>query len=245
MAIQAQMYTNFDLLSDNACGFNNNNNNLCFIPHQQKEQQQQQEPMMNRFLFQTMSSFPQSISAQMENQRIEIDLFINSQNEKLRLVLEEQRKRHTSLLLKKLEPKIQFLFRQKDEEIKTASYRTTELENFLRRIEFENQTWQRAAMENESTVKSLTGTIERLREAAANAASVDDAGSCCVEEEERENGENLERETRKKMVCRRCNYGNSCVIMLPCRHLCSCIACAAVLDSCPVCRVRSVHASIF
>ncbi|KAK6159580.1 hypothetical protein DH2020_006894 [Rehmannia glutinosa] len=145
-------------------------------------------------------AFSQTVSAHIENQRTEIDLFINS---------------------------------QKQEEIEKAAKRTMELQDFLRRIEIENQTWQRVAKENEAMVGSLNSTIQRLRETAANDAA-GDSGSCCLGEEEK----NLEQKTRKMMmVCRFCNSRNSCVIMLPCRHLCSCRVCDGFLDSCPVCKM--------
>uniref|UniRef100_A0A2P2Q6C6 RING-type domain-containing protein n=1 Tax=Rhizophora mucronata TaxID=61149 RepID=A0A2P2Q6C6_RHIMU len=38
------------------------------------------------------------------------------------------------------------------------------------------------------------------------------------------------------MVCKCCNARSSCVLFIPCRHLCSCKACDAFLDSCPVCQ---------
>ncbi|KAI3446266.1 hypothetical protein Pfo_002931 [Paulownia fortunei] len=243
MAIQAQMYSGFalggpqDLLMDNACGLNN----LCFIPQQQQQQKPQQEQqLMQRFPFlpennigdQQSMAFSQSISDHTENQRIEIDLFINSQNEKLRMALQEQRKHQIALFMKKYESKIQFLIKQKEEEVAKAAKRTMELQDFLKRMEIENQTWQRVAKENEAMVASLNTTIERLRETAANAA--EDAESCCLEEEQKT--EKWEQETRK-MICRCCNSRNSCVIMLPCRHLCSCKYCDALLDSCPVCKM--------
>ncbi|KDP29663.1 hypothetical protein JCGZ_18825 [Jatropha curcas] len=203
-------------------------------------------------------AFSQSpIAAFDEKQRQEIDQYIRLQNERLRLLLQEQRKQHFASLLKRIESKALPLIRQKDEQIAQATKRTMELENFLKRLEMENQAWQRVAQENEAMVLSLNNTIEQLREKASccfdNGA--EDAESCCEvnraeeegEEETEQRGKNRaffndnykiteEEIVRKKMmVCRGCNSRDSCILFLPCRHLCSCKACEAFLDSCPVC----------
>lgn len=234
MAIQAQISSRFvfggcqDLLTENACGLNN----LCF--------NRQQQESMHRIpkTIDDHHSISQIISAQIENQRIEIDHYINSQNERLRMALQEQRKQQTALLMKKYEWKIESLMKRKEEEMLKAANKKVELLECLRRMEMERQAWQRLAQENEATAASLNSTIQRLREAASSGAA-EDAESCCLErerEEEREGGTWGEQETRK-MVCRCCNSRNSCVIMLPCRHLCSCRDCDAFLDSCPVCNL--------
>lgn len=197
-------------------------------------------------------SFSRSISDQMEKQSQEIDQYIRIQNERLRLALLEQRKRQLSTILKKYESRAQVLLRQKDEEIAKAVNRKLELENLLRVMEIETQTWERVAKENEAIVMSLNSAIEQLRESAVclSTNGPEDAESCCdvMVMEDRENrgekrrGESSSRgfqeneeQRRRKLICKICNSGNSCVIFLPCRHLCSCKACEAFLDSCPVC----------
>lgn len=168
-------------------------------------------------------------------------------------MLQEQRKQQLEMLLKKLEVKTSTLLRQKDEEIAKATNRAMELEILLKKLEMESQAWQRIAQENESLVYSLNNTIEQLREKGSCCFNngAEDAGSCCnlpEEDEETErnrgrncsinSGENKEERKRKMTivnVCKGCNSGDSCVLFLPCRHLCSCKKCQAVLQSCPVC----------
>ncbi|KAK6120874.1 hypothetical protein DH2020_023714 [Rehmannia glutinosa] len=260
MAIQAQLYSeNFglalgapqDLMMESSFGFDN----LCFVPQQQQQlmqfdQFQNFSPQKNlNFLVENNNNIPfipknnmndqqqsmafsQSVSAHIEKQRMEFEQFINLQNERLRLAIQHQRKQQISLIVKKYESKAQFLLTQKQEEITKAANRTMELQEFLKRMEIENQSWQRVAKENESMVASLNSTIQRLRESqslSANAA--EDAESCC------QNGEEKEEKIENKMVCKGCNSRNSCVVLLPCRHLCSCKDCEVFLDSCPVCRM--------
>ncbi|KAJ6906458.1 hypothetical protein NC652_024020 [Populus alba x Populus x berolinensis] len=170
-----------------------------------------------------------------EKQRQEIDHYIRLQNERLRLVLQEQKRRQLGSLLKKLESKALPILKQKDEEIAQAAKRTVELGEFLKKLEFENHTWQRMAQENEAMVVSLNNTIEQLRENSSGCFNngAEDAESCCDVSSGAEEGF-LDR--KMLMVCKGCNSRNSCILFLPCRHLCSCKACVAFLDSCPVCQ---------
>lgn len=151
-----------------------------------------------------------------------------------------------ALLLRKYEEKTVVLLKQKQEEIAKARNRTMELEDFLRKIEIESQTWYRLAKENEAMVENLNNTIEQLKENGCFANEVEDTESCYRGEREEgagENrgqgfeadGENQEQISGKKMVCKSCNSRTSCVVLLPCRHICSCKDCQVSLDSCPVC----------
>ncbi|KAI9182643.1 hypothetical protein LWI28_027464 [Acer negundo] len=191
--------------------------------------------------------FENSTSVEDEKQRQETDHYIRSQNEKLRLLLQEQRKQQLEMILKKIESKASTLLRQKDGEIIKANNRAMELEILLKKLEMENQAWQRMALEYESMVFSLNNTLEQMREKAiascfffnnnnngGGAGVAEDAESCCDVEEE-DHHELEEEEEEKWKLCKRCNSGDLCVVFLPCRHLCSCKACDAFLDSCPVC----------
>ncbi|KAL8027869.1 hypothetical protein ABFX02_14G124700 [Erythranthe guttata] len=244
MAIQAQFYSeNFDGYALGGANQDSVMENLCFAPQQQQYttfDQYQNILHQKNFNFLAANAnnnnIPlhlQSFSAQIDKQRLEFDQFFNLQNERLRSAMQEQRNQQTAILMKKYETKTRFLLKQKDQEIANAANRTNELQNFLNRIEIENQTWQRVARENESMVASLSGTIQRLRDSAAAAACspAADAESCC------ENGGEDEEEKwgERKLVCRRCKSEKSSVILLPCRHLCCCKECELFLDSCPVC----------
>ncbi|KAM3344124.1 putative BOI-related E3 ubiquitin-protein ligase 2 [Capsicum galapagoense] len=262
MAIQAQLYSDSlgfhmgssqDLIDNNACGFNQ----FCFNPQQQQQQQQQQQLYLSQIqqqqqqfqilnqknniqnLMNTTNSimFPQSLACQFEKQSLEIDQFISLQNERLKLALQEQRKQQVALILRNYESKTQFLLKKKDEEIAKAANRSKELENFLKRMEMENQTWQRIAKEKEAIVLSLNNTIEQLRENVCYQSTnggVGDAESCCdVQPIEQK----VQSEERRKMMCKSCNSSKLCMVFLPCRHLSSCKDCDPFLHSCPLCNM--------
>lgn len=179
------------------------------------------------------------------------------QNERLRLVLQEQRRQQMAALVRRVEPKLSALLRDKDEEIARAAKRTVELEELLRRLEGESQAWQRVAQESEAMVVSLNQSLEQAREMAFTCPNIgaEDAESCCevaMENRDEEEGEEMKRRGesggKQGMLCKACNSRSSCVLLLPCRHLCSCKACEAFLDYCPVCRTAkkaSIEALIF
>lgn len=242
MAIQSQLYGGSPEWFDNGCSGVNPFQSSFDLQQLQQQQYHQQlllhlqsEQQRNESLFLDSScvlkNTNQEIMRFMEKQKQELDYYIRSQNERLRLLLQEQRKQQTGLLMKKLESRAVLLLRQKDEEISRAATRTMELQNLLKNLEMENQAWQRVAQDNEAMVESLNIKLDELKERDPCVFNNDaeDAESCWEGTEEDE-------ELRKQsMICKCCNFRNSSVLLLPCRHLCSCKDCAVLLDSCPVC----------
>ncbi|CAJ1978410.1 unnamed protein product [Sphenostylis stenocarpa] len=61
------------------------------------------------------------------------------------------------------------------------------------------------------------------------------------------NNENEDGRSGERRLCRKCGKEESCVLILPCRHLCVCTVCGSSLDSCPVCKSfknASVHVNM-
>ncbi|XP_054792680.1 probable BOI-related E3 ubiquitin-protein ligase 2 [Prosopis cineraria] len=184
------------------------------------------------------TSLSHALNTQLELQRHELDRMLLSQNEILRQALQHQRKEQVAILLSALESKSLSLMRQKEDDLMQAKKKTRELEDCLRKAEMESEAWQRLAKEKEAMVVSLTTTLEQVRERGVwDGNRAEDTGSCCGPSEERqyrEEEEKVERR-RKRMACKSCNSRSSCVLFLPCRHICSCYFCEALLDFCPVC----------
>ncbi|KAE9616467.1 hypothetical protein Lal_00034240 [Lupinus albus] len=261
MAIQAQFYhTNGGSSSfcDNgfhASGFTDS----CFNPQQihlqqlQQLQQRSQQPYNesqynlvdpNLLVYNSKALNPPKSFFHLED----IDQYIRLQNEKLRFVLQEVVKQQVSELQNRVESHSFKLLKQKDEEIAKAIKKRVELEDFIKRVETENEGWQKMAQENEATALSLYKTLEEMKEKASynnnGMVVADDAESWCDErrrdKEEGKVGGNrkgieMEQITREMMICKSCNCERSCFLFLPCRHLCSCRACDAFLKACPVC----------
>lgn len=164
------------------------------------------------------------------------------QNEKLRFALQEQRKRQLAALLSNFESRTSSLIRQKEEHLSQARKRAMELQDCLRKAEMETETWQKVAKANETMVMELNNTLEQVKERMVLCSSeADDAESFCGSCDEQQLQQVLSEKAggiNKKLGlgCKSCNARRSCVLFLPCRHLCSCKFCEAFLDSCPVCK---------
>ncbi|CAN6918118.1 unnamed protein product [Brassica oleracea] len=190
-----------------------------------------EELYMNNNNLQTQKDFSHQqsfLDALMEKERQEIDQFIRTQSERLRYALREQRRRETETLLRQMEAKALVLMTRKEEEMSRALSKNVELEDLLRRMEAENQTWQRMARENEATVATLSSTLEQVKERAVTCH--DDEGSCCGGDD------SVPGKRMMSGSCLNCgSNGETRVLFLPCRHLCCCTECEAGLVLCPIC----------
>ncbi|XP_015883777.3 BOI-related E3 ubiquitin-protein ligase 1 [Ziziphus jujuba] len=210
------------------------------------------------------------IVSQIQLQQSEIDRFIIQHTEKVKLELEEQRKRQSRMLVSAIQQGITKKLKEKDDEIQRMGKLNWVLQERVRSLCVENQIWRDLAHTNEATANSLRSDLEqvlahvgeeRRASAAANgqAAVVEDdaessCGSCGESGREEEigvvravvgdgwSGEDSGEE--RKSSCRGCGVGESRVLLLPCRHLCLCTMCGSTLRSCPVCgtvMTTSVH----
>ncbi|KAI4316963.1 hypothetical protein L6164_024884 [Bauhinia variegata] len=171
-------------------------------------------------------------------ERQEIDCInLLPQNEKLRHALQDQKNEQVATLFSYLEPKSMRLIRQKDEDLAQATRKTIELEDHLKNAEIESEAWQRLAKENEAMVEKLSNTLEQVRERMVMVSNRgEDTESCYVPCERGDEKEEEMESQRKRMACKSCNSRSSCLVFLPCRHLCCCYFCEALLDVCPVCK---------
>ncbi|XP_019705477.2 BOI-related E3 ubiquitin-protein ligase 1 [Elaeis guineensis] len=181
-------------------------------------------------------SMDQSLTNLLEKQRNETDQYLRLQSNQFRATLYQQRKQHMASLLLRLESKASLLLGQKESELMNARKRIMEVEARLRRVEEERETWQRIARENEAMAVSLNRSLEKVREpclssTGASSPDADTSASC--------SGHPLAlkepREGMRMGLCKSCGSRYSRVLLLPCRHLCACELCDAVLDSCPFC----------
>ncbi|KAL1362147.1 hypothetical protein HN51_010419 [Arachis hypogaea] len=192
----------------------------------------------------TPSKTPPTFAAQYDIQRDQVDHYIRLENAKLRFMLQEQDKQQVASLLKKFESRSLSMLMEKDEEIAQVSMKRIELENYLRRLEAENQAWQKVAQENEAMALSLHKTLEEMKEKMV--VGTKDEESCCDEAHFEEEHDNLNDNIM--MLCKSCHSRISCYLFLPCRHLSSCKECETFLEACPVCGMQkkgSIETLIF
>ncbi|XP_022860512.1 probable BOI-related E3 ubiquitin-protein ligase 3 [Olea europaea var. sylvestris] len=185
------------------------------------------------------TEFLQSLSSDIQNQRLEMDLLLQLENQRLRSSFLQEETRQQAVLLHKYESRTKTLMLQKYEELAMAKNKTMELQDFFQRAEMEAKIWKEKAIENEATVFNLNNKLNQVIEedflmfnnGAQDAVSL--CGSSSIKNNTQEEKEYEEQ--KKKMACKLCQVRNSCVVFFPCRHLCSCKSCEMVLGLCPVC----------
>ncbi|KAJ6832960.1 putative BOI-related E3 ubiquitin-protein ligase 3 [Iris pallida] len=135
----------------------------------------------------------------------------------------------------------------KDEEIEQLKKLNWALEEKIKTMLTENQVWQYLAQTNEATANALRANLEHVlqlqqvglgeQKLAADAAA-DDAESCCgdnLEDLVGTSGATADPKKKQQQLCRSCSAHEPSVLLLPCRHLCLCTACARATDVCPIC----------
>ncbi|XP_071733104.1 probable BOI-related E3 ubiquitin-protein ligase 3 [Rutidosis leptorrhynchoides] len=254
MAVQAQLYSdhyNYNYQNNNmgfsqdwhfssVFDFGNENKNLSSSPSSSYQHHQDQSFLMNsasgyhQNLVSSSNSRRngmigfQNLSSELERQRLEMDCFLHFQNEKLKAVLNEETRKREMLLMQSYELKMKAIMDAKDEVLSTATSRTKELENYLLMAEKESKNWEKKAIENEAMMTDLNRKINQVIETKqGDAESVCGGGGGDDDHEE--------KERQKRMVCKMCHVRSSCVLLLPCRHLCCCRFCEGLLMFCPMC----------
>ncbi|KAG5550874.1 hypothetical protein RHGRI_009346 [Rhododendron griersonianum] len=186
----------------------------------------------------------------------------NPLTEKVRMEMEEQRKRNSRRIIAAVEEGITKKLRAKEIEVEKIGKLNWALEERVKSLCVENQIWRELAQTNEATANSLRSNLEQVLAHVNNndhrcggtlddAGLMDDAQSCCGsnygggDEEERTladivgegkvvKDKGCENNSSSRM-CRQCGKEESCVLLLPCRHLCLCTVCGSSVQACPVC----------
>ncbi|XP_074372783.1 putative BOI-related E3 ubiquitin-protein ligase 3 [Apium graveolens] len=213
------------------------------------------------------------ISLQIQHQQLQIDHFIAQHTDKMRLELEQRRKRNSKRIISAVEEGIVQRLRAKEEEIQKITKLNYMLEDKVKSLCLENQIWRDLAQSNEATANALRSNLEQVLSHVQNdqfqrrndCLIADDAESCCgsnYEEVNRSNemkivknqvddcetsGVNNNQGDNRNRLCRNCGKQESCVLLLPCRHLCLCTVCGSSLHTCPICKSTknaSVHVNM-
>jgi len=154
--------------------------------------------------------------------------------------------------------------RAKEIEVEKIGKLNWALEERVKSLCVENQIWRELAQTNEATANALRSNLEQVlvhvnnttnndhRRGSLDAAAalMDDAQSCCgsncgggdVEERSLADCGGSGKvvvdkgcEKSSSRLCRQCGKEESCVLLLPCRHLCVCTFCGSSVQACPVC----------
>ncbi|CAI0555596.1 unnamed protein product [Linum tenue] len=198
-------------------------------------------------------------SLQIQQQQLDVDRLISHHMEKVRAEFEDKRKRQARRIIQVIEEGMLKRLRAKEDEIDKIGKLNWALEEKVKSLCIENQIWRDLAQSNEATANALRSNLEQVLAVKEDqqryhhqsmedaAALMDDAQSCCGSNDDcfenrfvgrRENEDEAPESSNSSSsrMCRNCGKAESCVLLLPCRHLCLCSACESSLHSCPICK---------
>ncbi|KAI4365925.1 hypothetical protein MLD38_021863 [Melastoma candidum] len=189
-------------------------------------------------------SLGDSFKVEIDQQKKEMDLYIKAQEETLAKGLRELRQKQTVALLSTIEKGVLKKLQEKDLELEMMNCKNRELEERIKQVTNEVQTWHYRAQYNKSVVNILKNNLEQVMSHGAmqgkegcGDSEVDDAASYANHNIPMD-GVGDPRYGVNKMACKSCKMRRVEMLLLPCRHLCLCKECDAVMDVCPLCHVR-------
>ncbi|KAG6407340.1 hypothetical protein SASPL_130329 [Salvia splendens] len=199
----------------------------------------------------SMTFLGEDFSFHFQQQQLEIDRFIAQHTEKVRLEIEDRRKRFSRRIAAAVEENMLKKLKAKEEEAEKIGKMNYALEERVKSLCVENQIWRDMAQANEAAANALRCNLEQVLAQAQREnhqqeenAAADDAQSCCGSND---NENTSAADERRSRMCRSCGKAESCVLLLPCRHLCLCTVCGSSLHTCPVCssaKTASVHVNL-
>ncbi|KAI3455839.1 hypothetical protein Pfo_012502 [Paulownia fortunei] len=216
----------------------------------------------------SVSQFPsfagEDILPHIQQYELEIDAIISQHTKKIRLELEERQKQQARLLAAAIGEGVMKKLKDKEEQIQRMGKLNLVLQERVKSLYVENQLWRDLAQTNEATANSLRTNLEQVllhvggeervsAGADVGAAVEEDVESCCGSSDHGRDAERGQAQGKDEgsscyndRKCKRCGERESCVLLLPCRHLCICNVCGSgshQLQACPVCN-SSMNATL-
>ncbi|XP_010552400.1 PREDICTED: probable BOI-related E3 ubiquitin-protein ligase 3 [Tarenaya hassleriana] len=179
---------------------------------------QRQKPCSHPIMF-----LGHDMSLNVQQQQLDVDRLISHHMERMRMEMEEKRKRQGRRMTEAIENGLMRKLKVKDEEIEKMGKMNAFLEEKVRSLCIENQIWRELAESNEATANALRANLQEVLNAVERREG-DEQSSCG-------SGGGVE----EKKACRCCGEGEASVLLLPCRHMCLCALCASSLTTCPIC----------
>ncbi|XP_014499935.1 probable BOI-related E3 ubiquitin-protein ligase 3 [Vigna radiata var. radiata] len=245
-------------------------NNSVVVPPLSRKRSRENNSYNDSFSF-----LGQDVSLQIQQQQLDIEHLIMQRMEKVRIEIDQKRKRQARKIIDAIEAGVIKKLKAKEEEIEKIGKLNWALEEKVKSLCMENQIWRDLAQTNEATANALRRNLEQVLaqrgmvDDGDAAALMDDAESCCGSTEEdgegkkevgwrtirrgcasvkdkKEGGCGMIDESNERF-CRNCGKEESCVLILPCRHLCLCTVCGSTLHICPICKsfkTASVHVNM-
>ncbi|XP_057786860.1 probable BOI-related E3 ubiquitin-protein ligase 2 [Salvia miltiorrhiza] len=189
-------------------------------------------------------SLGNTVKIEIDRQMEELGQYIKLQEENILKGGREINERHTMSLLNALEKGVSKKLYEKDIEIERINHKNKELEDRIKQVAMEAQSWHYKAKYNESVANALKSNIQQLlAQGIAHGhegfgdSEVDDALSSLKQTpgmiSSSENPDHLGH----RLKCRCCKKKQVSILLFPCRHLCLCAECEGFVDVCPICQV--------
>lgn len=213
----------------------------------------------------SMTSLPTTMTsvddlmAELDKENKEISYYLRLQAEQIGKQMKEANQRRMISFLANLERAVGKKLREKELEAEAMNRKSKELNEQIRQVAMEVQSWQSAAMYNQSVANTLKTRLMQVvaqstnltREGTGDSEEADNAASS----QNPDAGAGPEGFFQSGLLggggssrggtttatvglgaCRWCGGKEASVLVMPCRHLCLCLDCERVSDVCPVCR---------
>lgn len=176
----------------------------------------------------------------LEQHRLQLDQVLQLHNEQLRVSLQQQISMQNATVLNLVESVTRDVLMQKHDEIASLRIELQKKQEDLETTLHDRDEWMNVAMAAYEINQTL---IRRAMQLEANShVSSNDLGAPSSRGEASSMARAAVETTQPNLICKVCNSGNACMLVLPCQHLCACKPCVAWLAACPICGAVKIDA---
>ncbi|GAU16861.1 hypothetical protein TSUD_368100, partial [Trifolium subterraneum] len=206
-----------------------NNNNVVSFPRKRSRDSINNYPLVSYKNRGNFSFLGEDLSQNIHHQNTDMDNIISQHMEKVRVELEEKRKRQMRMLMEAMMKRL----KAKEEEIEKIEIMNMMLEERAKSLSMENQIWREIAQSKEATANALRNNLEQVLTQMTNDGGEDspvapeDEESCCgsndndedfgwrtvvecAQDKDDREGTSATGCSEKKRLCRNCGKGESC-----------------------------------
>lgn len=196
-----------------------------------------------------MASFVDEVMAELDKENKEFNCYFGLQVEQLVKCMKDVKQRQMVEFLASLERGVGKKLKEKELEVEAMNRKSKELNEQIRQVALEVQSWQSVALHNQSVANSMKS---KLMQMVAHSSNLTREGSGDSEVDNTASSQNVNAVPGGFFqsgllginsmadgglgACRLCRMKEAAVLVMPCRHLCLCADCEKNADVCPICR---------
>jgi len=149
--------------------------------------------------------------------------------------LQQQISMQNATLLNLVESVTRDVLMQKHDEIASLRIELQKKQEDLETTLHDRDEWMNVAMAAYEINQTLIRMLRIVQLEANSHVSSNDLGAPNSRGEASSMARAAVETTQPNLICKVCNSGNACMLVLPCQHLCACKPCGAWLAACPIC----------